>query len=191
MSGYIKLYREIQKNKFWREKPFSKGQAWVDLLMRANHADNGMYKKGHVYTSLRILASDWGWSKNKVSYFLSELERENMVKKRKGQKRDEKRTEKGTKNGTVLAIVKWDFYQDAGDNKKDKDRDKKGTKMGPYQEDKKKGLSLPPNGERVTQEDEPKDEPVVKDDEYYKKFLEEGVEIPQDILKELLKRGLV
>lgn len=191
MSGYIKLYREIQKNKFWREKPFSKGQAWVDLLLMANHADNGIYKKGHVYTSLRILADNWGWSVHKVLNFLSQLEKNKMIKKCRVQKRNEKGTEEGTREGTVLAIVKWDFYQDAGNSNGNSVGNKTGTKKGNYQEDKKKGLSLPPNGERVTQEDEPKDKPVVKDDEYYKKFLEEGVEIPQDILKELLKRGLV
>ena len=36
MNGYIKLHRSLMDNPLWTEKPFSRGQAWVDLLMLAN-----------------------------------------------------------------------------------------------------------------------------------------------------------
>jgi hypothetical protein len=39
IEGYIKLYRQIMDNKLWYTRPFAKGQAWVELLMMANHED--------------------------------------------------------------------------------------------------------------------------------------------------------
>ena len=39
MQGYIKIHRKIQECWLWQDK-FSKGQAWIDLLLRANHKDN-------------------------------------------------------------------------------------------------------------------------------------------------------
>ena len=32
-SGWIKVSRAIQEHWVWDEKPFSKGQAWIDLLL--------------------------------------------------------------------------------------------------------------------------------------------------------------
>jgi len=34
-SGYIKIDRGILKHWLWEDKPFSKGQAWIDLLLLA------------------------------------------------------------------------------------------------------------------------------------------------------------
>ena len=37
MSGWISIHRKILNNILWQDKPFSKGQAWVDLLLITNH----------------------------------------------------------------------------------------------------------------------------------------------------------
>jgi len=39
-KGWIRVYRSIQEHWLWQEKPFSKGQAWLDLLLSANHQDS-------------------------------------------------------------------------------------------------------------------------------------------------------
>lgn len=36
-KNWIKLNRALIDNPIWKIKPFSKGQAWVDLLMLTNH----------------------------------------------------------------------------------------------------------------------------------------------------------
>lgn len=39
-NGYILLHRDIMDNWVWQDEVFTKGQAWVDLLMLVNHNDN-------------------------------------------------------------------------------------------------------------------------------------------------------
>lgn len=73
-KGWIKLHRKLEQNFLWEEKPFSKAQAWIDLLLIANHDD------GKVYRSQRWLAKRWGWSHTKVRRFLNRLEEERMIK---------------------------------------------------------------------------------------------------------------
>lgn len=38
-GGWICLHRKIQESWLWELKPFSKGQAWIDLLINANFED--------------------------------------------------------------------------------------------------------------------------------------------------------
>lgn len=35
-SGWVKLYRKLMDNPIWLEERFTKGQAWVDLIMLSN-----------------------------------------------------------------------------------------------------------------------------------------------------------
>ncbi len=86
-SGYISLYRSIQSNFLWEDKPFARGQAWIDLLLRASYEDreiifNGLYVKleeGEFITSINKLADAWGWSRGKVVRFLESLKVASMV----------------------------------------------------------------------------------------------------------------
>lgn len=108
-TGWIKLHRQIQESALWNCEPFSKGQAWIDLVLSANHKDNQIVfensffdiKRGQHLTSIRILSAKWKWSAGKVNRFLKMLEDDDMIKK------------ECFKNGTLLTIVKYDFYQDA------------------------------------------------------------------------------
>lgn len=108
MGGWIKLYRDIIENPLWSAKPFSKGQAWIDILLRANHSDNQVLvgnnlekvKRGTFITSELKLMERWGWSKNKVRLFLKYLESENMIEKKSNQKR------------TAITVVNYRVYQD-------------------------------------------------------------------------------
>ena len=112
-KGWIKLSRGIKDNLVWQDKPFSKGQAWIDLLLSVNHADKTILisgnarkiKKGQCWTSEKKLAERWGWSRNKVRHFLHLLKVQGMV------------TIDGTSNGTALTIVNWAKFQDRGPTK--------------------------------------------------------------------------
>lgn len=108
MNGnWIKLYRQIMDNPFWKDKPFSKGQAWVDLLLKANYSDsvatiNGeqvSVKRGQVFRSVKSLANEWGWSQNKVRRFLGELTAEHMAEVY------------GRTNGTLITIENYETFQ--------------------------------------------------------------------------------
>lgn len=98
--GWVILYRQIMNNPIYFEEPFCKALAWIDLIMLANHADNGKYKRGHVYTSKIWLADRWQWDRRKVTTFLKELEEERMIV-----------LISVSKKGIILKILNYDKFQ--------------------------------------------------------------------------------
>lgn len=107
MNGWIKLYRQLQDCPIWYGERFSKGQAWVDLLMLANHSDkkimfNGEFitiQRGQYLTSMVKLSEKWKWNRKTVSSFLKLLENDNMITK----------VTDSTK--TLITIVNYGIYQ--------------------------------------------------------------------------------
>jgi len=87
MEGWIKLHRQLQNNPIWFSEPFTRGQAWIDLLLLANHKDGYFrvrgirvdVKRGQVGYSIPKLAERWQWSKGKVNRFLNELETDAQI----------------------------------------------------------------------------------------------------------------
>lgn len=81
-DGFIKIYRSSVNSKLYMSEPFTKWQAWCDLIILAQYSDSTMYvrgiridtKRGCVYMSSDNLAKRWKWSRGKVLRFLSELE---------------------------------------------------------------------------------------------------------------------
>ncbi len=78
--GYIKLHRRLQENKLWLLDPFTRGQAWVDMLLLANYKEGWIRKRGILVTVNRgqlgwsevALAKRWKWSRGKVRRFFRE-----------------------------------------------------------------------------------------------------------------------
>lgn len=91
MRGYIKLYRQIAENAIWLIKPFSEGQAWVDLLCISTF-DKGFIKTkngqiieltaGDCGYSQLSLSERWGWSRGKVKRFILLLEKQKMIQQK-------------------------------------------------------------------------------------------------------------
>ena len=112
-QGWISVHRQIQCHWLWDDKPFSKGQAWIDLLMLANHEDKKFLfggelievKSGSFITSIAKLTQRWGWSNTKVVKFLELLEKEEMIVKKSDAKK------------TAITIEKYSDFQDS-ENKK-------------------------------------------------------------------------
>lgn len=110
VEGWLKLYRSIQNHWLWEDKPFSRGQAFVDLLLMANHKDNKILfngelievKRGSRITSLRQLSEAWGWSTKKTKKFLELLEKDNMI------------TVKSDNKKTLVTIENYGVYQEVG-----------------------------------------------------------------------------
>lgn len=86
-SGYISLYRSIQGHYLWEDIPFTKGQAWIDILLRASYDDRELLYNGKLYkleagefiTSMSKLSKAWGWSREKVRRYLDLLESDSMI----------------------------------------------------------------------------------------------------------------
>lgn len=118
-QGYIKLYRCIQSNFLWDEKPFDKAHAFIDILLLANHADcevviNGkpiVIKRGQLFTSRKKLADRWGWNVKTVDRFLGTLKGTLMV------------IPVGTPYGITLTVENYGVYQGGRDTQRDRGRD--------------------------------------------------------------------
>lgn len=125
-GSYIKLDRGLKTNSLWLEKPFSRGQAWVDLLLLAQGINREKeyrgkvqhMKPGVVYTSILYLSTRWGWGRARVYRFLEYLIDLKMVEIQGWTRNDTiKRTQNSTKNsttnGTIITIENWALYQDS------------------------------------------------------------------------------
>lgn len=107
MAGFIKTYRKISTHWLWNIKPYSPGQAWIDLLMLAVYKQNkgifrgGFYDlhPGQLVTSDQTLANRWGWTRKKVRLFLQRLEKDEML----NNKRDNRKS--------IITICNWGDYQ--------------------------------------------------------------------------------
>lgn len=59
MGNWVKCCRSLAENELWLSEPFTKGQAFWDLVMKANHADGRLIcgnevieiKRGQYFTS--------------------------------------------------------------------------------------------------------------------------------------------
>ena len=128
-ESWIKVFRNIENSWLWEERPFSRGQAWIDLLLLAKFRDESFIsrrgnlidgKRGHVYRSIASLADRWGWSRIKVDHFFNQLEADNMIKVNKKRASEE----------TSIFIVNYSKYQVIGTSKRTSEeqvRNKSGT----------------------------------------------------------------
>lgn len=122
MQGWVKIHRDLLDNELWSDKPFTKGQAWVDLLLLANYKDKNvligshteMVERGSFITSELKLMERWGWGRKKVKLFLNFLESQKMIERNANNKR------------TAITIVNYGFYQDC-DLEKEQQKNIKGT----------------------------------------------------------------
>jgi hypothetical protein len=125
-QGFIILQRKISENWLWLSEPFSKAQAWVDLLLLANHADGSFFirgvkvviKRGQVGKSEESLSQRWKWSRGKTRAFLKLLETEQQIKQLKSPILN------------VIEILNYDFYQKLNNrpnNRKTTERQQKDT----------------------------------------------------------------
>jgi len=88
MQGYIMLHRKIQSHWLFQEnREFSHFEAWVDMIMEANHTGSKVLIKGALFDvkreksikSLDTWAKRWSWNKSKVRRFLILLQKEKMI----------------------------------------------------------------------------------------------------------------
>lgn len=109
-EGWVKIHRRIMDNDIYFAEPFTKAQAWVDLILLANHAPKSFQKRGiQVYIErgqvghdLDTLSVRWKWSRGKVERFFIYLENEQMIVRQK------------TNITTLLSILNFEQYQGDG-----------------------------------------------------------------------------
>lgn len=106
-SGWVKLHRSMFDNDLWTAEPFTKGQAWIDLIGNANHKPASIWvrgievrvNRGQIAWSELTMSKRWKWSRNKVRRYLKMLKEKGMA---------EQQTNKVT---SVVTICNYGFYQ--------------------------------------------------------------------------------
>jgi len=114
--GWIRLYRSLLEHPMWTSDRFTKGQAWVDLVLSAAFEDHEVFivhgpawvKRGHVLTTQVTLAKRWKWNRETVRLFLRELERHFMAAIE---------TSNASATGyTLITILNYEKFQGDPDN---------------------------------------------------------------------------
>lgn len=107
--GWISIHRKIRDCVIWdTDEPFTRRDAWIDLLLLANHNDKEIIfdgkkitiKKGQYLTSVRKLAKEWHWGNAKTLAYLRLLEECEMITRHADSRR------------TLITIVNYGIYQD-------------------------------------------------------------------------------
>jgi len=140
-DGWVAVHRQIQEWELYFSEKFTKTQAWIDLIILANHKRNTIFirgnkvvmERGEIGWSEDSLAKRWKWSRGKVRRYLEWLKTEQQIEHQQN---------------SVLSkiiIVNYDQYQpngttdrttdgrqieqqtDADKNDKNDKNDKKGT----------------------------------------------------------------
>ena len=110
MKGWIMLHRTLLNNPLWKSEKFTKAQAWIDLLLKANHTSSMVFlngfqinlSPGQLCYSQESLSEDWKWNRKTVKKFLNFLIKRNMIRY------------KVNTRTTVITIVNWNKYQADG-----------------------------------------------------------------------------
>ena len=110
MEGWISLHRKILENPILnRSRVYSNFEAWIWLLLKANHKDNKFMlgselvkvKKGSMITSQKKLCRQFRWGSTKLRNFLKVLQKDKMI------------LLKTNTQATHISICNYESYQDS------------------------------------------------------------------------------
>jgi len=87
IGGKLNLVRALAAHEVWLCEAFSRGQAFVDLLLLANDEPRDVFikgnqvplRRGQMAWSQRALAERWRWKRDKVACFLQWLADRDMI----------------------------------------------------------------------------------------------------------------
>jgi hypothetical protein len=107
VEGYFLIHRSLFDHDLWLRKPFSYGQAWIDLIGLANHKPGAIFvrgnkiliQRGQVGWSTVKLADRWAWSRMAVRTFLKMLETSQQIEQQKNF------------ITSIITIINYDKYQ--------------------------------------------------------------------------------
>lgn len=108
MEGWIRLHRTIFNWSFYFSEKFTKTQAWIDMILLANHSEKSIFirgnevkiQRGQIGFSEDSLAKRWKWSRTRVRNFLKMLKKEHQIDQQK------------SKVLGLITLVNYNLYQD-------------------------------------------------------------------------------
>jgi hypothetical protein len=111
-GGWVAIHRQLADHPIWTQERFTRGQAWVDLILLASYADHVSLRgtealtvtRGQVLTSQVRLAARWGWNRKTVRGFLEALKAAAMA---------DIETSRATDTGyTIITLRNFKRFQD-------------------------------------------------------------------------------
>ena len=129
----------------WNDEPFTRGQAWIDLIGLCQWKESKRIIKGIAVivprgaapVSLRYLAQRWQWSKGKVDRYIKALQEMDMIGTHK----------KGVT--TLISLTNYESYQSGVGQQRDakrtqtgQRRDADGTETGRRRDKEKEGKKV-------------------------------------------------
>lgn len=140
-NSWIRLHRKLMDDPLYFAEPFTKMQAWIDLLLLANFADRVTFirgnrvtiKRGQVAYSREWFSGRWRWSRGKIDRFLDMLERENMIGRQK------------SAVITCISILNYDAYQDNGSTDRSVNRSADRSANGSADRSANRSAEIEPN----------------------------------------------
>jgi hypothetical protein len=145
LEGYYKISRKLLNSDLWLLEPFTKGQAWLDLIglasfkktkIRVKNGETIDIQRGECAWSVIKLAQRWMWSRGKVNRFIEQLKNEKMIQ------------QKICSNLTIIRVLNYNFYQDDTTNSTTNSTTN-GTHYKKEKNEKKELISLSINSERI------------------------------------------
>jgi hypothetical protein len=164
--GWVMVHRKIEENDLWFAEPFSKGQAWIDILLLANHQKKTVFIRGNEVTiergqfihSEETLARRWKWSRGKTRAFLELLANRQMLDNRK------------SRLCAVRTVLNYDEYQESGQQTRQQNVQQKAIRLDNRPDTNKNGNNeknekndnkntIAPNDGAVVSQSKPKRSP--------------------------------
>lgn len=145
MEGYYSINRKLLDSLLWLSEPFTKGQAWVDLIGLATHEYTYFYvrgnkvelQRGEVGWSEPKLSERWKWSRTKLRKFLNDLEKEQQIIQQKNTITQ------------IITIINYDLYQKKEQQSgQQKDSRKTHTRMNKNEKESVIKITLPFQSEK-------------------------------------------
>lgn len=120
-TAFFAVARKFLESEMWLSEPFTKAQAWIDLIGRASFKDGDLTKRGELMISELSLAKRWKWDRSRVRGFLQRLEKDGMIT------RSIIRSNNPSGKRSKIHIEKYEVYQTS----KSKDQSKSQSKERP------------------------------------------------------------
>lgn len=147
-DGYVSIHRCLHKEPIWLAEPFSRAQAWIDLIMLANYkagyirikGERVDLQRGECGWSKLKLSKRWKWSRGKTERFLNELKNDQWIELKTGHRT------------TVIKILEYNDFQTSQDKRQDNRRgNKQDNRQDTNNKDNKNNKPpLPPKGADVS-----------------------------------------
>lgn len=107
ITGWVKVYRSFINHWLWDDEPYTKSQAFLWMLLKANHKPNKFpfgneiieCKRGEFITSQLKLSEKFKWNREQIRAFLNHLQTDQMIH------------QQTTNKYTKITICNYDTYQ--------------------------------------------------------------------------------